>query len=214
MRATSHTSTPRPTITATSARAAGVAGGGVAGRRLQLAERLTAFREEVALVDRVLDEVPGQQRIEGVGAVDEAIRIHALAPAEGFQDGPPLLRALVQADQDRGRAPVAAREERLQVRLARTLGLDLDAGDGPERAAEVGELPPQRGDGLHRLPLKRRPRLRHEGVDRDQDAADARPPAAGEAGADPDRKSTRLNSSHGYISYAVFCLKKKKKTYQ
>src|SRR2546422_10908453 len=28
--------------------------------------------------------------------------------------------------------------------------------------------------------------------------------------ADPDRKSTRLNSSHGYISYAVFCLKKKK----
>src|SRR5256884_4941403 len=29
-----------------------------------------------------------------------------------------------------------------------------------------------------------------------------------------DRKSTRLNSSHGYISYAVFCLKKKKKTKQ
>src|SRR2546429_4546227 len=31
----------------------------------------------------------------------------------------------------------------------------------------------------------------------------------------PDRKSTRLNSSHGYISYAVFCLKKKtNNTYQ
>src|SRR5687768_17744700 len=29
-----------------------------------------------------------------------------------------------------------------------------------------------------------------------------------------DRKSTRLNSSHGYISYAVFCLKKKKKKYK
>src|SRR5256884_2363169 len=28
-----------------------------------------------------------------------------------------------------------------------------------------------------------------------------------------DRKSTRLNSSHGYISYAVFCLKKKTRTY-
>src|SRR2546427_5951020 len=28
--------------------------------------------------------------------------------------------------------------------------------------------------------------------------------------ADPDRKSTRLNSSHSQISYAVFCLKKKK----
>src|SRR2546422_3993978 len=29
-----------------------------------------------------------------------------------------------------------------------------------------------------------------------------------------DRKSTRLNSSHGYISYAVFCLKKKKNKIQ
>src|SRR2546430_17707642 len=29
----------------------------------------------------------------------------------------------------------------------------------------------------------------------------------------PDRKSTRLNSSHSQISYAVFCLKKKKQTY-
>src|SRR2546422_6454314 len=34
----------------------------------------------------------------------------------------------------------------------------------------------------------------------------ARTPAGG-----GDRKSTRLNSSHGYISYAVFCLEKKKK---
>src|SRR2546422_7616182 len=32
------------------------------------------------------------------------------------------------------------------------------------------------------------------------------------SGPDADRKSTRLNSSHGYISYAVFCLKKKKTT--
>src|SRR5438270_10224050 len=31
--------------------------------------------------------------------------------------------------------------------------------------------------------------------------------------ASPDRKSTRLNSSHSQISYAVFCLKKKKKKY-
>src|SRR2546422_7289773 len=35
---------------------------------------------------------------------------------------------------------------------------------------------------------------------------------AAEASAKLDRKSTRLNSSHGYISYAVFCLKKKNKT--
>src|SRR2546427_8676967 len=36
-------------------------------------------------------------------------------------------------------------------------------------------------------------------------APDGSPPALG------DRKSTRLNSSHSQISYAVFCLKKKKK---
>src|SRR6266436_8625488 len=36
-------------------------------------------------------------------------------------------------------------------------------------------------------------------------------PGARWQGALQDRKSTRLNSSHGYISYAVFCLKKKKK---
>src|SRR2546422_8077890 len=38
-------------------------------------------------------------------------------------------------------------------------------------------------------------------------AVHARPPSAPLR----DRKSTRLNSSHGYISYAVFCLKKKKR---
>src|SRR6266853_4955045 len=37
------------------------------------------------------------------------------------------------------------------------------------------------------------------------------PPCAARAPG-PDRKSTRLNSSHSQISYAVFCLKKKKKT--
>src|SRR2546422_9796336 len=36
-------------------------------------------------------------------------------------------------------------------------------------------------------------------------------PFDGPIGCVRDRKSTRLNSSHGYISYAVFCLKKKKK---
>src|SRR3989449_7008823 len=38
----------------------------------------------------------------------------------------------------------------------------------------------------------------------------SRPGPASSASASRDRKSTRLNSSHGYISYAVFCLKKKK----
>src|SRR2546427_8857231 len=44
--------------------------------------------------------------------------------------------------------------------------------------------------------------------------AEPGPPADGPARAAlrPDRKSTRLNSSHSQISYAVFCLKKKKNT--
>src|SRR2546427_5466340 len=47
---------------------------------------------------------------------------------------------------------------------------------------------------------------------RERAVADARqrPRRVGEA-AEGDRKSTRLNSSHSQISYAVFCLKKKKK---
>src|SRR5436190_4940493 len=50
-------------------------------------------------------------------------------------------------------------------------------------------------------------------ADRDQRGrlAAGRPRAAGAAGGRGDRKSTRLNSSHTVISYAVFCLKKKKK---
>src|SRR5687768_17761094 len=52
----------------------------------------------------------------------------------------------------------------------------------------------------------------------DMKDSDAGPEAYADAhaghdhGAMVDRKSTRLNSSHGYISYAVFCLKKKIKT--
>src|SRR6185503_20290846 len=38
----------------------------------------------------------------------------------------------------------------------------------------------------------------------------ARPTRAAWRSGRSDRKSTRLNSSHGYISYAVFCLKKKR----
>src|SRR2546422_4087658 len=51
----------------------------------------------------------------------------------------------------------------------------------------------------------------------EEQAADAARLLASEQGlqasidAARDRKSTRLNSSHGYISYAVFCLKKKRK---
>src|SRR2546422_11470811 len=52
----------------------------------------------------------------------------------------------------------------------------------------------------------------HRGHRRQRDAAATHPPRPRSPRVHPDRqdrKSTRLNSSHGYISYAVFCLKKK-----
>src|SRR2546430_4827502 len=57
------------------------------------------------------------------------------------------------------------------------------------------------------LPQRRRAD-RHSGRSRNPDHLAAR------GNPHPDRKSTRLNSSHSQISYAVFCLKKKKKEYK
>src|SRR3712207_8065813 len=45
----------------------------------------------------------------------------------------------------------------------------------------------------------------------DDRVGDARALVGGDGDPHADRKSTRLNSSHANISYAVFCLKKKKK---
>src|SRR2546422_7132447 len=65
-------------------------------------------------------------------------------------------------------------------------------GDFHDLAVELGRRYPT-------LPHDQRTPGHHEKLP-------ARPRASSQ-----DRKSTRLNSSHGYISYAVFCLKKKKK---
>src|SRR3712207_8754080 len=65
--------------------------------------------------------------------------------------------------------------------------------------------PRDRGTHLrrHRLEQRDRPRRRAGALRRGREGADRRPRR--------DRKSTRLNSSHANISYAVFCLKKKQK---
>src|SRR3712207_7814318 len=63
----------------------------------------------------------------------------------------------------------------------------------------------------HELPL--RLRRRRGGAERDADhGAEPAEQRAGCSGCHGDRKSTRLNSSHANISYAVFCLKKKTST--
>src|SRR3712207_7839613 len=78
-----------------------------------------------------------------------------------------------------------------------TLFRSVDVGRGDARHGEgarrgLGEAEPRHVAALRDRARRVRVPLRHPG---DQDA---------------DRKSTRLNSSHANISYAVFCLKKKK----
>src|SRR2546429_6274387 len=63
---------------------------------------------------------------------------------------------------------------------------------------------------VHILPKPRREFLAHSASHRQNSALHRRIPRRLPTIPHRDRKSTRLNSSHGYISYAVFCLKKKK----
>src|SRR5262245_12244936 len=119
MRATSQTSTPTPRITASSARPAGVTGGRVAGRGLELGERLAPLGQEVPFVDRVVDEIPGEDGVERPGAMHETIGIDALVgSAKRLQRRPPGIRPLVEADEDRRRPAIAAGEQRLEIGLA------------------------------------------------------------------------------------------------
>src|SRR2546422_4681898 len=98
--------------------------------------------------------------------------------------------------------------ERVLDRFERRVGRDhddfdggIDALDAPEELepVELGHLDVH-DDDVWPEPLQRVER--RAAVLRRLDVVPAR---------HRDRKSTRLNSSHGYISYAVFCLKKKKK---
>src|SRR3712207_7100482 len=85
------------------------------------------------------------------------------------------------------RSPEAVAVGRGVLEVVQRLGGDHEGGAHAEPPATPRLLP---GRQLHRAP-------------RDEPASDARL---------LDRKSTRLNSSHANISYAVFCLKKKKTT--
>src|SRR3712207_8014903 len=87
--------------------------------------------------------------------------------------------------------------------LFRSLAVEADAPRG--RLEEPGDQPGRRGLAAAGLPHEpERLAARHVEGDR-VDRVDRR-------GATADRKSTRLNSSHANISYAVFCLKKKKRS--
>src|SRR2546422_7916242 len=106
-----------------------------------------------------------------------------------------------------------------------------DASDGPPRRATRDERPrdddhprparaaerggPADGGGAPRRVPRLRPgpdRARRRALGRRWDVLRGLRSQGLCRGPAEDRKSTRLNSSHGYISYAVFCLKKKKTT--
>src|SRR3712207_7943580 len=69
---------------------------------------------------------------------------------------------------------------------------------------------PDRGDAPQRRVRPPRAGVAWEAKDSPQSRREHRGGAEGDPKRKADRKSTRLNSSHANISYAVFCLKKKK----
>src|SRR5205807_8387311 len=79
----------------------------------------------------------------------------------------------------------------------------------PPRAEEVAAPTPEAATEVAEPELIRKVR---EGEEGEEGEAAAAPAAEEKEKKSQDRKSTRLNSSHLVISYAVFCLKKKKKT--
>src|SRR2546427_8184577 len=76
-----------------------------------------------------------------------------------------------------------------------SLGLVKDIEVGDSRVSLTLQLPNPSSPASEQIIQNAKSKLRALGVGED----------------DLDRKSTRLNSSHSQISYAVFCLKKKKK---
>src|SRR3712207_8631849 len=85
--------------------------------------------------------------------------------------------------------------------LFRSRRLQHDAGAGP-----AGQL---RALGHDDAELRRDHVQPLRGIDTDLDQRALTAGTGRASGASTDRKSTRLNSSHANISYAVFCLKKK-----
>src|SRR3712207_7592899 len=83
------------------------------------------------------------------------------------------------------------------------LGLVLAQARGEDLAGEVDAAPADEALGVHQLVELVEHAVDVLGLDR---------PELHDLAGDRDRKSTRLNSSHANISYAVFCLKKNRQS--
>src|SRR2546429_9630455 len=199
--------------------------------RKELGSRLRRIRESRAYTQEDLANLLGIQRssvvqIESGNRSVDSLEIMKLSEelridprglfAEEFSEKKDSVRALLRAE------PRAAADKNLSQAISKWLGLcrqftHLEKLVGADR----GLVPPVRYD----MP---EPRTKWEASQQGTAVADQERSRL-KLGPGPlpelpeimesqgvrvgllDRKSTRLNSSHGYISYAVFCLKKKKK---
>src|SRR3989449_10294793 len=116
------------------------------------------------------------------GMLSALLKLEQNDPRRPF--GPWLLRIVANAATERRRRRTVRRVEPLDPGL-------VAGGARPDRTAERRALAQRLREALAGL-LRQRPAFRRPGRAR-------------------DRKSTRLNSSHGYNSYSVFCFEKKKK---
>src|SRR3989449_10968598 len=166
--------------------------------RYAFSQRGQVDRDDVKPVEQVLAEAArGDFGGEILGGGGEHPRVH---PPGLLVPNPPDLPILQHAEQLRlqreWELADLVQQQRAPVRLFEQPG--LVSGRARERAADVAA----------QLRLEQRLGDRRA-VDGDKRLAGARARAVDRLR--EDRKSTRLNSSHGYISYAVFCLKKKKR---
>src|SRR5206468_4959997 len=139
-------------------------------------------------------------------------------PGDGRDAHPPQVQAARAARSERDRG--AGRGGRGASARARGAAARVRAREGPRHVvggARGGASAPLESPGGRLATARGGPARGPVGPPaRAGDAAPDRGAAPQDAPRDraqPDRKSTRLNSSHDQISYAVFCLKKKKKKY-
>src|SRR5271156_2045234 len=163
----------------------------VARRALMLVMRLLSLREQEPFVNMMIDKIPRQQLVVAVMASDEKIgigqrrvfaRLHlAMNLRQLVPDRPGAVAARGREPfEDTADAPIAARDHRLEVRFARRFRVELDLSQLRQATPQYRDLVLDRARVLHRIPLKRRPRLGHERVERHSHRTN---PGAARAGA-------------------------------
>src|SRR5690348_16316808 len=145
----------------------------------------------------------------------ESRSCRAVTEADGRPQLPALrLPARLPPDQPRGDAAVE-RDAAVEEREGEGSRYVIQLNRAAPHQHEVADAPRVHGRPVGKVDLPHRAIVEHHRRAVVQDLDHAESVAHARAADDDllrDRKSTRLNSSHPSISYAVFCLKKKKKT--